>query len=147
MCARRSRSPASVARGIRLPQALDLALLAEAERRGRTFSALATELLDEALKQRQAPGVTFVDGPGGRRAVVAGSGIDVWEVVRTWKEAREELAATLAAYPSLSEIQVRAALGYYAKFGAEIDDRLERESAWTEERVRRELPYATPRTT
>jgi uncharacterized protein (DUF433 family) len=147
MCARGSRAPASVARGIRLPRTLDLALRAEAERRGHTFSALATELLDEGLKQRQAPGVTFVDGAHGRRAVVAGSGIDVWEVVRTWKEAREDLAATLAAYPSLSEIQVRTALGYYARFGAEIDERLQRESAWTEERVCRELPYATPRTT
>jgi len=147
MCARPSRAPSSVARGIRLPRALDHALVAEAERRGRTFSALATELLDEALKQRQAPGVTFVDGASGRRAVVAGSGIDVWEVVRTWKEARKDLAAALAAYPSLSEIQVRAALGYCARFGAEIDARLERESTWTEDRVRRELPYTTPRKT
>lgn len=145
MCARRSSAPASVPRGIRLPRALDEAVLAEAERRGRTFSALATELLDEALKQRRAPGVSFVDGATGRRAVVAGSGIDVWEVVRTWKDADEDLAATLGAYPGLSEAQVRAALGYYVHFSAEVDARLERESAWTEERVRRELPYATPR--
>ncbi len=145
MCARVPRAPSSIARGIRLPRALDQAVLAEAERRGRTFSALASELLDEALKQRQAPGVAFVDGASGRRAVVAGSGIDVWEVVRSWKEADEDLAVTLAAYPSLSEIQVRAALGYYTQFPAEIDARLERESAWSEERVRRELPYATPR--
>ena len=119
--------------------------MAEAEQRGRSFSALAVELLDEALKQRQAPGVAFVDGASGRRAVVAGSGIDVWEVVRTWLESNEDLTATLAAYPSLSEIQVRAALGYYTRFGDEIDERIQRETAWTEERVRRELPYATPR--
>jgi len=119
--------------------------MTEAEQRGRSFSALAVELLDEALRQRQAPGIAFVDGASGRRAVVAGSGIDVWEVVRTWREADENLTATLAAYPSLSEIQVRAALGYYTRFGDEIDERIQRESAWTEERVRRELPYATPR--
>lgn len=145
MCARSARRPPTAARGIRLPAALDEAILAEAERRGRSFSGLATELLDEALRQRRAPGIAFVDGAAGRRAIVAGSGVDVWEVVLTWKETGFALSETLAAYPTLSESQVRSALGYYRLYPAEIDERLAREAAWTEERVRRELPYATPR--
>jgi len=77
--------------------------------------------------------------------VVAGFGIDVWEVVLTWKETDEDLTATLGAYPGLSEVQVRATLGYYARFPAETAARHEPDSARTEDRVRRELPYATPR--
>jgi uncharacterized protein (DUF433 family) len=145
MCARKTSAPRSTARGIRLPTALDEAITAEAQRRGSTRSSLTTELLDEALRQRRAPGIAFVDGVTGRRAVVAGSGIDVWEVVRTWNDVGNDLATTLSAYPTLSEMQVRAAIGYYVQYPNEIDERLAREDSWTAERLRAELPYAAPR--
>ena len=40
-----------------------------------------TKLHSEAVKMRRAPGIVFADGPSGRRAVVAGSGLDVWEIM------------------------------------------------------------------
>jgi uncharacterized protein (DUF433 family) len=94
---------------------------------------------------RRAPGILFADGPSGRRAVVAGTGLDVWEVIRTWQDGGRSLDETRADYPWLSEAQIRAAIGYYELYPVEIDDRLMREREWTAERVRKELPFAAPR--
>ena len=105
---------------------------------------MTTELLDEAIRMRRAPGVLFVDGPTGRRAVLAGTALEVWEVVATWREIDEDAGELARSYPWLSEMQLRAALGYYRLYPDEIDARLEREAAWTPERVRRELPFAIP---
>ena len=144
MCARHAK-PRSTARGIRLPSALDEAIRHEADLRGINWSALTAEMLDEALRQRRAPGVAFVDGATGRRAVLAGTGLEVWEIVATWQDADEDLARTIEAFSWLSELQVRAALGYYLLYPDEIDRRLARERAWTRERLQTALPYAGPR--
>jgi uncharacterized protein (DUF433 family) len=143
MCARTPK-PRTTSRGIRLPSALDEAIQREADLRGGSWSALTTEMLDEALRQRRAPGVAFVDGVTGRRAVVAGTGLEVWEVVAAWKDADEDLARTSDAFSWLSDLQVRAALGYYQLYPDEIDRRLAREDAWTRERLQAELPFAVP---
>jgi uncharacterized protein (DUF433 family) len=94
---------------------------------------------------RRAPGVVFVDGPAGRRAAVAGSGLDVWEIVATWRAAAEDFDQLRQSYPWLTEPQLRAALAYYELYPQEIDARLQREAEWTPERVASALPYARPR--
>ncbi len=86
----------------------------------------------------------LVDGPPGRRAVLAGTGLDVWEVIATWKHCRGDFRLLRESYGWLTEPQLRAALGFYELYPAEIDARLEREQSWTPERVRRELPFSTP---
>ncbi len=131
-------------RGVRVPAQLDREIGREAEVRGRTWSATAQELLDEAIRMRRAPGILFADGPAGRRAVIAGTGLDVWEVIAAWREANEDFERLRAGYPWLTEPQLRAALSYYRLYPEEIDERLERERSWTPERVRSELPFATP---
>lgn len=133
------------ARGVRVSDQLDREIRHEAEVRGKSWSATTQELLDEAIRMRRAPGVVFADGPAGRRAVIAGSGLDVWEVIATWQAVAEDFGHLRASYPWLTEPQLRAALSYYRLFPEEIDARLERERSWTPERVHRELPFATPR--
>ncbi len=133
----------TVAKGIRISDELERAILQESRARGRSWSAMTAELLEEAIRIRKAPGVLFVDGPAGRRATLAGSGLDVWEVIATWKEGGDELLRQ--SYPWLTEPQLRAALGYYELYPQEIDARLAREASWTPERVQRELPFARPR--
>ena len=96
---------------------------------------------------RRAPGIVFADGPSGRRAVVAGSGLDVWEVVRAWKEAGEDLAALREEFAWLAEPQLRAALAYYELYPQEIDARLAREDAWSPESLRREHPALAAKAT
>jgi uncharacterized protein (DUF433 family) len=133
------------AKGVRIPDALDREIERESEERGKSWSAMTAELLEEAIRMRRAPGIVFVDGPAGRRAVVAGTGLDVWEVVTTFREAGGDSDALRMSYPWLTEPQVRAALAYRELYPQEIEARLEREARWTPERVRRELPFARPR--
>ncbi len=80
---------------------------------------------------------------GGRRAVVAGTGLEVWEIIAAWKSLDRDLARLLSAYDWLSEPQLRAALAYCSAYPDEIEERLARENAWTPERTRRELPFTT----
>lgn len=96
------------------------------------------------VRMRNAPGIAFVDGAAGGRAVIAGTGLDVWEVVASWHAAEDDLPTVLADFSWLSAIQVRAALGYYQLYPDEIDLRLQAEAAWTPEQIRRELPFLTP---
>ena len=136
---------ASRAKGIRIPDELDRAIARESKTRGKTWSAMTTELLEEGIRMRRVPGIAFVDGPAGRRAVVAGTGLDVWEVIVTWREGDQSDEALRQSYPWLTEAQRRAALAYYEVYPVEIDARLEREAQWTPDRVRRELPFSRPR--
>lgn len=133
------------ARGLRVSEELEQEIAREAKAQGKSWSATTTELLEEAVRMRRAPGVLFTTGPAGRRAVVAGTGLDVWEVVATWRAAGDDFAALQARYSWLTEPQLRAALGYYRLYPEEIEERLRREEEWTPERVRRELPFAAPR--
>lgn len=91
------------------------------------------------------PGITFRDGPTGRRAALAG-GPDVWEIMQTIKggKARGDAAVTAAAdLLGLTEAQVRVAVRYYAAYPDEIDQRIRRnveeadaaEAAWRREQA------------
>lgn len=87
----------------------------------------------------------MVDGPTGRRAVVAGSGLDVWEIIATWRACGKDKRQLGENYPWLTSPQLRAALAYYELYPDEIDARLAREQQWTPARVRRELLFVVPR--
>jgi uncharacterized protein (DUF433 family) len=133
---------ATKAKGIRISDQLDQAIARESEARGKSWSAMTAELLEEAVQTRRAPGIAFVDGPAGRRAIVAGTGLDVWEIIATWREVYSGFETLRQSYPWLTEAQLRAALAYYELYPAEIDARLEREAQWTPEKVRLDLPFA-----
>lgn len=129
-------------RSLRVPAALERDLERELARRGqREWSAGVLELLDEAIRMTRVPGIVFVDARGGRRAAVAHSGLEVWEVIATWREGDESWKTLRDAYPELSDLQLRAALAYYQLYPTEVDERLAREAAWTPERAAAELPY------
>ncbi|HEX5725982.1 MAG TPA: DUF433 domain-containing protein [Longimicrobiaceae bacterium] len=83
----------------------------------------------------RAPGIVFVEGRDGRRAAVASCGLEVWEIVATWREGGESWPTLVQAYPELSEVQLHTALSYYALYPQEIDERLVVEEMWTPERV------------
>ena len=131
------------ARGIRVSEPLAGEISKEAARRAKSWSAVAAELLEEAVRMRRAPGIIFADGPTGRRAVVAGTGIDVWEIVAAWRAGNQDFDQLEANYPWLAPAALRAALGFYQLYPREIDARLAREAEWTADRVRRELPFAS----
>jgi hypothetical protein len=108
-------------------------------------SRLAERYVDEGIRMDEHPGITFRDGPTGRRAALAG-GPDVWEVMQTIKSGkpRGDAAVTAAAdLLALTEPQVRIAVRYYAAYPDEIDQRIRRnveeadaaEAAWKREQA------------
>lgn len=136
----------SAARGIRLPGELQEEIEREMDRRDvKEWSTMIVELLSEAIRMRQAPGIVFADGATGRRAVIAGSGLEVWELISAWKEMGRNYDRLRTAYEWLTEPQLRAALSYYELYGEEVEAHLERDHALTQERVQRELPFTRAR--
>lgn len=96
-----------------------------------TRTRLAERYVEEGLRMDEHPGIGFVDGPAGRRAVVLGTGLDVWEIVATIRQNRGSPKAA-AAYLELPNGPIRTAARYYAAFADEIDDILERQTAVAE---------------
>jgi uncharacterized protein (DUF433 family) len=138
--------PKGSARGIRLPQSLQAEIEREMERRDvKEWSTMVAQLLEEAIRARRAPGVVFVDGATGRRPMVAGSGLEVWEVIQTWHEVAHNYDRLRAAYDWMTEPQLRAALSYYELYRDEVDVRLARESELTPEQVAADHPFTKPR--
>jgi len=90
----------------------------------RSVGQVLSTLVEEGVRMRRCPGILFADGPTGRRAIVGGSGVDVWEVVRIAKTCanRRQVAR---AFPRLSAGQIDAALTYYDCYPDEIDRRIE----------------------
>jgi hypothetical protein len=132
----------AVAHSLRVPEALEREIKREIARRGvREWSAGVLTLIDEAIRTSRAPGIVFVDGRDGRRAAVAFSGMEVWEIIRFWKARAGNWDAFRSEFEDFTEPQLRAALNYYALYPAEIDERLEREEYWTPERVAAEMPF------
>ncbi len=87
-------------RRIRLPEQLDSELESERNFRGETsFSQLATSLLREGIRMRRVPGVIFVDGLDSRRAAVAGTGLEVWGLIATYKAVGEDEEELSCSYP------------------------------------------------
>lgn len=82
------------------------------------------------------PGIIFADGPLGRRARVAGSGIDVFEVIKAYHDFGNDRQVLVAEYDWLKADQLDAALCYYAAYPEEIDAWLAVYAALTPEHAR-----------
>jgi uncharacterized protein (DUF433 family) len=136
---------ASIQHSLRVPESLDREISREIEVRGeRDWSKGAISLLEEAVRASRIPGVIFVQRRNGRRPAIAFSGLEVWEIIATWKEGNESWSQLVEAYLELNEHQLRAAVAYYRAYPDEIDERLAREAYWTPERVAEELPFTRP---
>ena len=120
-------------------------LKSEAIARSRSTSALAEELIDEGLRARRHPLVSFRDGPAGRRAYVSG-GPDIWEVIEGLvggDVAPDKRVTRAVDVFGLRREQVEAALAYYAEFTEEIDAQVdanrraaeEAEALWRRQQV------------
>lgn len=99
--------------------------------RGETRTSVAERYLNEGLRMDEHPLIVFRDGAAGRRAVLAGTRLDVWQIVDTLEQS-DNSVADAAAYLGVSEAQARAAVRYYAAYKDEIDEWRERMRAITE---------------
>ncbi len=128
-----------------MPEELQEEIEREMRLRGTTFSEVASSLLREAVRMRRVPGMVFMDGPAGRRACIAGTGLDVWEVIATFRSVGEDRERLRASYGWLSDRQLSAALAYYELYPEEINARIEEEEYWAPEKLYGEFPYLRPR--
>ena len=131
----------SVQKSIRLPEEAVKEIETLASSTGKDFSGLARDLLIEAVKMRRCPGITFAEGPAGRRARIAGTGVDVWELIATFKGLGESYVKLKKAYHWLSEQQLRSALSFYALYPKEIDERITRNVEMTHEKIVKRFPF------
>ena len=136
---------ATRARGLRLPEELENEIERERKLRGASsFSEVVIGLIREAVRMRRVPGIAYMDGVGGRRAILAGTGLEVWEVVATYKSVDGDYERLQECYEWLSEPQLRAALSYYGLYPEEIEARLEEEEYWRPEKLYEEFPFTRP---
>src|SRR3990172_1691826 len=126
----------TVQKSIRIRESTLKAIEELARESGKDFTAVANELLEEAVKILRCPGIVFSEGTSGRRARIAGTGIEVWEVVAVFKGVREDFARLREAYHWLTEQQLRAAVGYYVLYPEEIDRLINQNEELKEEHIR-----------
>jgi uncharacterized protein (DUF433 family) len=110
---------------------------------GKEFSAVTNELLEEALRMKRCPGIIFTEGTTGRRARIAGTGIEVWEVIATYKGIAKDFARLSKTYHWLTEQQLRAAIGYYAIYTDEIDTLIKQNEELDRKQIHEKYPFLT----
>lgn len=114
---------------LRLRPHLQAEIARIANRTRRSFSEVTQDLLEEALRMRDCPGIYFANEPAGREAKVAGTGLGVWEVIRDHLASGKNGRLLKKSLPHLSEAQIHACLLYYAKYPQEIDEAISENAA------------------
>lgn len=134
-----SRVEPRVLTTMRLRRSLRNDLEATAARTRRSVADVAQELLEEALRMRQCPGIYFADEANGRTAKVGGTGLGVWEVVRDFSRDQDP-DRIRHVFPQLSQAQVTAALMYYTRYREEVQAKIDANAALTPEAIDRRYP-------
>jgi len=129
---------------IRIPEQTRLALSELALRSRRDFSSIINEMLEEGLRMRRIPGITFASEGLRREAKVGGTGVGAWEIIAAYKRLGEDWERLREAYEWLNELQLRAALAYWRAYPQEIDARLGENENWTPETLYATYPFMKP---
>jgi len=93
---------------------------------------LAQRYVEEGLRMDEHPLVRFADGPAGRRARLAGTGKDIWEIIAIVRD-NDGDPAEAARYLEIPLGLVQAAIAYYGAYTAEIDQLIDLNAQETEE--------------
>ena len=131
----------AVQKSLRIPQETIQQIEQLASESGSDFSSIAKDLLTEAIKMRHGPGIIFAEGVTGRRARVAGTGLEVWELIATYRSVNQSFKRLKKAYHWLTEQQLRAAVGYYKVYRGEIDLQIKQNESLTKESVFKRHPF------
>ena len=132
---------ASVQKSMRIPEEMAREIQGMARQSGKDFSTMTKELLEEAIKMHRCQGVVFTEGVTSRRARIAGTGLEVWEVVASYKSVDEDFERLHVIYHWLAEPQLRAALGYYRTYPGEIDQLIAQNENWTKDSLGETYPF------
>jgi uncharacterized protein (DUF433 family) len=124
-----------VTTSLRLRSGLRAYLEAVADRSQRSVSDVAQQLLEEAIRTRECPGIYFAEEPAGRTAKIMGTGLGVWEVIRDYLATGEREDRVREIFPQLTPAQIGAARNYFLRYRDEIERRIAENAALTPEGV------------
>ncbi len=124
---------------VRLDKSILSAVRAKARTTGKPVSRVIREMLELMLRMERFPGIVFVEGPTGRRAHLAGTGLDVWEVIGLLQE-YQAVAKLYGDFPQLSPIVIQVARAYAEAYPEEINTFLELNDQ-TPDQLRKKLPW------
>ena len=130
-----------IQKSVRLPEETLKEIQRMVRETGMDFSAVTKDLLREAIKIRRCPGILFTDGVNGRRARIAGSEIEVWEVIATFYSVGKNLKRLQKAYHWLTGEQLQSALAYYSAYPEEIDSQIRKNKEWNDGKIKERYPY------
>ena len=122
---------APIQKSLRIPEKILIEIEQIAEETQKDFSSVTNELLEEAVKAHRCPGIIFTEGVNGRRARIAGTGIEVWELIASYKSFNLDGPRLRKSYHWLTEPQILSALGYYKTYPDEIDRLIAKNEGWT----------------
>jgi uncharacterized protein (DUF433 family) len=131
----------TVQKSIRIQQKTIEEIEQIARESGREFSTVTNELLEEAVRMLRCPGTIFSEGTTGRRARIAGTGLEVWEVIATYKGVGQNLDRLTKSYHWLTTQQLRSALCYYTTYPDEIELFIKRNKESTREHIHKRYPF------
>jgi uncharacterized protein (DUF433 family) len=98
-------------------------------------SDVAQQLLEEAMRARECPGIYFAEEPAGRTAKIMGTGLGVWELIRDYVAVGEREDRLREIFPQLSPAQIGAARNYFLRYRDEIQRRMDQNAALTPDGV------------
>ena len=124
---------------MRLRRSLRKELEAVAARSRRSVADVAQELLAEALRMRQCPGIYFADEPSGRTAKIGGTALAVWEVLRDFPKDNDPKRVR-RMLPHLSQAQITAALMYSRRYPEDIQGQIDANTELTPEAIEKQYP-------
>ncbi len=132
-----SEGTSSVQRSFRLSANTSQLLDRRVGESGESRNAMVDRLLNESLRLEKHPFVRFITGAAGRREPhILGTRWKVRQIIVSLKGEKGQLDSVIKGF-DLTELQVRAAVSYYADFSDEIDADIERDFADADEqRVR-----------
>lgn len=130
----------TVQKSLRVPEAVigEIEEIAKGSRRD--FTAVANELLEEAIRAHRCPGIVFAEGTRGKRARIAGTGIEVWEVVAVYRSVGSDFKRLGRAYHWLSPQQLQSALSYSSLYSGEIEGLMAENENWTPQELGKKYP-------
>lgn len=131
----------TVQKSIRMQKTTIKGLEQIARESGKRFSVVANELLDEAIRMQRCPGIVFSEGTKGKRARIAGTGLEVWEIIATYRGVGEAFDRLRKTYHWLTEQQLISAVGYYRAYPEEIDALILQNESLTGEFLRKTYPF------
>ena len=118
---------------IRLEEATERLVEAEARRTRRSKSAIVEALTEEAARMRRFPGLGYRGDDADRCPWVIGSGLDVWEIIEMVEDFGSSEA--LVADMPLTLTQVRLAMAYRDAYPDEIAEAIAENNRPVEEVV------------